>query len=68
MKTMKEKLEKAKADATKLLDALRDAHAQADPVLEVALLPLVEQTADLRTKLYRLADAYGLSDLCKGED
>ena len=65
---MKSKLAKAKADATKLLDALRDAHAQSDPVLEVALLPLVEQSADLRNKLYRLADAYGLSDLCKGED
>ena len=65
MKTMKEKLAQTMADATKLLDALRDAHAQSDPVLEIALLPLVEQTADLRNKLYRLADAYGLSDLCK---
>ena len=68
MKTMKSKLAKAKDDATHLLDDLRDAHAQSDPVLEVALLPLVEQSADLRNKLYRLADAYGLSDLCKGED
>ena len=65
---MKAKLEKAKADATQLFDALRDAHAQSDPILEIALLPLVEQSADLRNKLYRLADAYGLSDLSKGED
>ena len=65
---MKEKLAKAKEDATKLLDALKDAHVQSDAVLEVALLPLVEQAADLRTKLYRLAEAYRQSDLSKGED
>ena len=65
---MKDKLAQAKEDATKLLDTLRDAHSQSDPVLEVALLPLVEQTADLRNKLYRLAEAYRKSDLNKVQD
>ena len=55
---MNEKLAKAKADATKLLDDLRDAHSQSDPILEVILLPLVDQAADLRNKLYRLTEAY----------
>jgi len=59
---MKAKLAKAKEDATKLLDALKDAHSQSDPVLEIVLLPLVEQAADLRIKLFRLAEAYRQTD------
>ena len=48
---MNEKLAKAIADATQLLDALKDAHSQSDPILEVVLLPMVDQASDLRNKL-----------------